>query len=545
MSRAVAFEVGSNIDNRDTADSRSDGRWGRKSLRKKRSYRVSTGLKQKNNACKLSNNFPALKTILGSETSDSSDSCPTLTDEKVIVGQDSLDGIEINMKADGMELLHVLGTNDDKYRTPLERRPTLPVSFTQFSTNFHPLCIPISQHRVPIISLSKVGPTSGNTKDALSILENYDPFDEESAVEEELKKSTAEIRALEWDLEEIDAQLVKGKNTFKTSRCNNPKCPSIWDVDQLLDEADFDGGKYNFIKGMQYKKNKDNKRQESEESEESISPTIIGWEQRRILQTKRGFSLLASFEDPLTGEIFSKKCGGMHYDQPIHTSLRNDTDFVSTKKVSANAGAVRHFAITNGRVGSSFFVSKDCGRAYQDDNLPSRLRMRIKDRGADLQANTIRYLACGPNESFFAQLMSGEYLWGISQPDEEFKMVMSSFHVHRVAFGPFIGNGINVETSWMVICKGGQLAWRNIPCRLQRLLSSRDESMAAPCEVTLGCKGSYFIKFMDGEVDYCLPTHIAGLCERISDQGAHITNMTLHPELCKTFIIRHTKLPGR
>jgi len=537
-----------NIEDRDTADSRSDGRWGRKSLRKKRSYRISTGLKQKNNnTCKLSNKFPGLKTIIqsdssDSDSSDSSDSCPTLTDEKVIVGQDSLDGIEINMKADGMELLHVLGTNDEKYRTPLDRRSTLPVSFTQFSTDFHPLCTPLAQHRVHINSLSKERPTSGNAKDALSILENYDPFDEESAIEEELKKSNAEMRALEWDLEEIDAHLVKGKNNVTTSRCSNSGCISTWDVDQLLDEADFDGDKNNIFKSMQYLNNNDNKRQDSEKSEETVSPTVVGWEQRRALQTKRGYSLLASFEDPLTGEIFAQKCGGLQSFEPIHTCLRDDTNFVAMKKVAANAGAVRHFAITNGSLGSSFFVSKDCGRAYQDDNLPSRLKMRIQDRGADLQAHTIRYLACGPNESYFAQLMSGEYLWGISQPDEEFKMVMSSFPVHRVAFGPFKETGTNIETSWMVIGKGGQLAWRNVPSRLQSLLKARDETMAAPCEVSFGNEGSYFIKFLDGEIDYCLPAHIAGICERISDEGSYITNVDLHPELCKAYIIRHTRL---
>ena len=106
---SIGFDSPSNIENRDTIDSRADGRWGRKSLRKKQSYRISTGLKPKNNSVKLSNKFPGLKTIIQSPSLRSSDSCPNLTDEKVIVGQDSYDGIEINIKADGMELLHVFG----------------------------------------------------------------------------------------------------------------------------------------------------------------------------------------------------------------------------------------------------------------------------------------------------------------------------------------------------------------------------------------------------------------------------------------------------
>lgn len=526
-------------ESRDAAESRSDGRWGRKSLRKDRSYRISTGLKQNDNF-KLTPQKNDLCTI-EQGNSESSESCLSLKDEQVVVGHDSLDGIELNMKASGMELLHVLGTNvGDGNQAPIERRPTCPVNFAQFSTNFHPLCIPTSQHRVSLNSLPKSKPTFHSPKDVLSILEGYDPFDEESAIEEELKKTNAEIKALECDLELIDAKLERGSCYWLTSRCNNQNCQSTWNIDVLLDdEADFDESMYGIVKGVKHQTTKENYR----EKESIPSPLALGWDERRALQKKRGYLLLASFEDALTGEVFSKKCGGTQSSQPVHVCLKHDSEFFNVKKVAANAGAVRHFTITKGQLGLSFFLSKDDGRAYQDDNLPSRLRAGIAARGSDLQPNTIRYLACGPNESYFAQLMSGECLWGISQPDEEFKMVMSSFHVHRVAFGPFLTNENNVETSWIIIGSSGQLAWRNLPCRLHELLSKRDETMAGACEVSLGFEGSYFIKFLDGEIDYCLPDHIGSVCEKIIEQGGAITNIALHPESSKPFIIRHTMLP--
>jgi hypothetical protein len=66
--------------------------------------------------------------------------------------------------------------------------------------------------------------------------------------------------------------------------------------------------------------------------------------------------------------------------------------------------------------------------------------------------------------------------------------------------------------------------------------------MSAPAEVSLGPGGSYFIRFLDGTVDYCLPAEIAEVCEDIERRGGEITNITLHPEISHDFVIRHTAL---
>jgi len=114
---------------------------------------------------------------------------------------------------------------------------------------------------------------------------------------------------------------------------------------------------------------------------------------------------------------------------------------------------------------------------------------------------------------------------------------MDTFDVQRVAFGPFTS-----APSWIIIGKNGKVAWRNLPCRLDMLLSKRTSSMSAPCEVSLGEHGSYFIRFLDGDIDYCLPAHIAASCQEILNQGADITNIALHPETSEAFVIRHTQI---
>ena len=65
--------------------------------------------------------------------------------------------------------------------------------------------------------------------------------------------------------------------------------------------------------------------------------------------------------------------------------------------------------------------------------------------------------------------------------------------------------------------------------------------MAAPCEVSLGRGGSYFIRFLDGTVDYCLPAVAADICEEIERRGGVLTNIVLHGD-SYDYIVRHTKL---
>jgi hypothetical protein len=60
--------------------------------------------------------------------------------------------------------------------------------------------------------------------------------------------------------------------------------------------------------------------------------------------------------------------------------------------------------------------------------------------------------------------------------------------------------------------------------------------------VSLGPGSSYFIRFLDDTIDYCLPAEIAQACELIERQGGRITDIALHPEISHDFMIRHTEL---
>jgi hypothetical protein len=62
---------------------------------------------------------------------------------------------------------------------------------------------------------------------------------------------------------------------------------------------------------------------------------------------------------------------------------------------------------------------------------------------------------------------------------------------------------------------------------------------AAPVEVALGSGNSYFIRFLDGSFDYCLPASAAEECRKLEEKGATITSVSLHPELSQDFVIRH------
>ena len=92
--------------------------------------------------------------------------------------------------------------------------------------------------------------------------------------------------------------------------------------------------------------------------------------------------------------------------------------------------------------------------------------------------------------------------------------------------------------------RDGRAAWKNIPSRLHQTLESRLANSAAPAEIALGTGDSYYVRFLDGTVDYCLPAELAVVCERIQKSGAVITDMALNPEVSHEFMVRHTEIPS-
>jgi hypothetical protein len=56
----------------------------------------------------------------------------------------------------------------------------------------------------------------------------------------------------------------------------------------------------------------------------------------------------------------------------------------------------------------------------------------------------------------------------------------------------------------------------------------------------LGYGDSYFVRFLDGSVDYNLPAHMAEAMEDAATRSP--TSICLHPELPDDYIVRHRGL---
>ena len=410
----------------------------------------------------------------------------------------------------GLGLMHVMGTkctSKHNVMVPLTigSGSFSVVSYKQMNSSYHPVCDFDTVHRVPV-TYTKDNRNQELTKaQKLTLLGDYEICNEETATRDEMTKTLIEMRNLENDRLRIKSQ-INGDKRIVGHKCCIPTCEECSNIDDMLDQV--------------HVVSKFNSKKKSSEFKD-------------FLQRKRGGYFHASFNEKSHRNAFVKHCGGTRSDKTVHPSLNDYVD------VAASAASIRHVAITksdNG--GTSFFLSKDDGGLYWDECLPKRLATKIRNEINQSEDGSLRYLACGPNESHYAKFTSGKSLWSVSAIDEELRNVMNTFDVQRVAFGSF-----GTSPSWIVIGENGKVAWRNLPSRLHAQLSKRTEDMAAPCEVSLGEHGSYFIRYLDGENDYCLPAHIADSCEEIVKQGAEITNIALHPESSDAFIIRHTQLP--
>eukprot|EP00984_Skeletonema_dohrnii_P038296 scaffold41360_cov89-Skeletonema_dohrnii-CCMP3373.AAC.1 len=197
--------------------------------------------------------------------------------------------------------------------------------------------------------------------------------------------------------------------------------------------------------------------------------------------------------------------------------------------------------------GTSYFLKFDGGKSYLHGSLPSNLMNRLsREEGKEL--NSIRYLSAGSmlhgsssiysdgggERCYYLEFDSGECWWNVpssqGEHDRDLQQIFSEVDVHRVAFGSPTSEIIDASASWIVIAKDGSVFYRNIPQGLHDTLTARDaeESHAAPCEVSLGVSGSYFIRFLDDSVDYNLPIFAADEFEKFESQGLLIRNVSLH-----------------
>eukprot|EP00970_Alexandrium_tamarense_P006151 scaffold1033_cov205-Alexandrium_tamarense.AAC.10 len=199
--------------------------------------------------------------------------------------------------------------------------------------------------------------------------------------------------------------------------------------------------------------------------------------------------------------------------------------------------------------GTTFFLKFDDGKSYHRGRLPLNLVHRLNRECRDSRA--LRYLSTGSatvddgERWYYAEFDSGECWWGTNngrgEEDGTLYQILMETDVHRVAFG--------IKSSWIVIGKNGEVAWKSIPQKLHDVLVARgggavdgngtatlssdipstfSSLAAAPCEVSLGVEGAYFVRFSDGTFDYSLPSFVADVCERLEAGGKVIRNVALH-----------------
>jgi hypothetical protein len=172
----------------------------------------------------------------------------------------------------------------------------------------------------------------------------------------------------------------------------------------------------------------------------------------------------------------------------------------------------------------------------------------------------------GNNRCYYAEFDDGECWWGTNNDDILDKIFMD-MDVHRVAFGSSSGvvaeaasvdapcsTTVGKSLSFVVIGKDGSVKWKNVPRGLQNILMLQDSTnaatakevgmevstslrvnsdeddlaAAAPCEISLGMDGTYFIRYLDGTVDYMLPNFVADIFDTLEGYGKQIRNVALH-----------------
>lgn len=511
--------------------------------------------------------------------------------EKTIIGNDTFDGIEISLNEKGMELTHVLGNDDDgdSVVSPLKSMDGIMDHTTKVywkgdslfhrnnhenamdsdsddddesdepklhflehqilvprrlkerkqkqnkmqleSLRYHAICdadadTVSKKHRVPIQRRASddVHIVEMDYDEQMKMLESQPIRTEKSLARKELTNLWTEMKAIEVERMELD---VDGKvaNQIRWRKCTKASCNAHFDIDMYLDSSDTKKI-FNNVK--------------------ALTDTKV----KKYLRSRRGTCVHAGFSLQGNNDIckmFATKCGGNPNSCAPHSTLKDCVSFLNLFGicvVSTSSNAIRHMSIMESKdeeaIQGTYFISKDDGRSNYGGTLPARLIERIDNEDGlsfDSAMRKIKYISTGPNDSYFVELFTGHSFWSIGKYDEAFQTVMDTVHVHRIAFGSF-----QMDSSWIIISREGQLAWRNIPPRLHNLLKSRKPEQAAPCEVSLGHEGTYFIKFLDGEIDYMLPTFVDCIASRILERGAAITNISLNVNCPNAFIIRHTEL---
>ena len=182
---------------------------------------------------------------------------------------------------------------------------------------------------------------------------------------------------------------------------------------------------------------------------------------------------------------------------------------------------------------TSCFLSFDSGKCYHRGKLPSNLLARLFREKRD--SKQLSYLSTGPSylvgngqrgRCYYAEFKDGEAWWGVND-DGELGGILQEVDVHRVAFGR---SSSEEKASWVVVAKDGTCKWRNVPDGLHEALTRANESAGAPCpcEFSLGMGGSYFVRFLDGSIDFALPAFVADVIDELESDGQLIRQVCMH-----------------
>jgi len=246
---------------------------------------------------------------------------------------------------------------------------------------------------------------------------------------------------------------------------------------------------------------------------------------------------------------------------------------------------------TTASSGTTYFLKFDSGKTHHRGDLPSNLVARLYRE--EKEPGSIKYLSTGCSYSattnssrqestggrqyrcYYAEFDNGECWWGTNK-DDVLDGIFMEMDVHRVAFGTSSSNSGNSnggngssnggggtttstvvdKSSWVVIGKDGSVKWKNVPQGLHDVLIATQQentisaittaddhvtsAAVAPCEISLGIGGTYFIRFLDGRVDYSLPNFVADVFDKFEADGKLIRNVALHVDTYDC-LIRYSK----
>lgn len=368
------------------------------------------------------------------------------------------------------------------------------------------------RHRVKLSGGEERKKDDLSYEDMLFLLKNQEVTNEATCIEMEINQLNAELDALREDRAHLEAMSLQIPEDPQTKAAD-------WEKHRLL------------------------------------AGRRITQAQRKMLQENRGTELTICMKNNTTAKALAESLGAKRAvlsdytadERPhkvLHLSPQNCRD-------GGAATTLQHISLSHqGNDESSFFFSHDHSKGSWLGRLPARLFRRMKDNGMDPKdaAANLVFLASGPMDYYYAEFRSGEVWWGSPPNDDLFQNLCNEWDVYRVAFGPVTslvdGTGDKKEhlsTSWIILGRDGRVAWKNIPTRLHFMLKSRLANEAAVEEVALGSGDSYFVRFLDGTVDYCLPAHMGAVCQKLEQEGSTVTSISLHPNLPHDFVIRSAR----